>query len=122
VQFQKRKIIGKMNIYVLVIILIFGIIILFAINEQIKKRKEGKQSWKVSKRGRDGIVYSQKVDGEWKSIEVDGELLLGKISHVIYFKTENEWTGYPKWAQNRTEIISRIKIVFPPARTEYENA
>lgn len=66
-----------MNIYVLAIILIFGIIILFAINGQIKKRKEEKQGWKISRRGRDGIVYSQKVDGEWKSIEVDGELLLG---------------------------------------------
>lgn len=110
-----------MNTYVLAVILIFGILILFATNGQIKKRKEGKQGWKVSKRGRDAIVYSQKVDGEWKFIEVDGELLLGKVSHVIYFKTEDEWTSYPKWAQNRTEIINRIKMVFPPSRTEYEN-
>ncbi len=110
-----------MNTYVLVIILIFGMIMLFMFNRQIEERKQEKQDWKVSKKGRDGIIYSQKVDGEWRSIEVDGELLLGQINHVIYFKNEEEWAAYPKWAQNRTEIINRIKIVFPPSRTEYEN-
>ncbi|MFD2587241.1 hypothetical protein ACFSQJ_09890 [Croceitalea marina] len=87
---------------------------------RFKGKKEPK-NWKVSKKGRDAISYEQKVDGEWKSIEIDGELLLGKINHVIYFKSEGEWTDYPKWAQNRSEIIRRIKMVFPPTRTEYEN-
>jgi hypothetical protein len=111
-----------MNIFLLVTILVFGIVLLLLINGQISSQKEKKQGWKVIKKGKDGIVYEQKVDGEWKSIDVDAELLLGKINHVIYFKTEIEWTEYPEWAQNRTEIISRIKTKFPHTRTEYENA
>ena len=109
-------------ILILIFILIFGILLLLVINRITKRSRKRNQDWKVSKKGRDGIVYEQKVAREWKSIEIDAELLLGKINHVIYFKSQDEWTEYPKWAQNRTEIISRIKTVFPPAKTEYENA
>ncbi len=111
-----------MNIYVIAAILIIGIIIILIINKQILNRKEKKLGWKAYRNGRDEIYYEQKVNEEWKKIEIVGEILLGKICFVIYFKTKKEWLEYPKWAQNRTEIIERIKTKFPPSRTEYDNA
>ncbi|WP_452601741.1 hypothetical protein [Pontimicrobium sp. MEBiC06410] len=50
-----------------------------------------KRGWKVVKKDRDSIFYKEKVNEEWKSIVIDGELLLGKINFVIYFKTKEEW-------------------------------
>ena len=69
----------------------------------------------------DKADYEQKVNDEWEKIVIDREILLGKISSVIYFKTNQEWLEYPKWAQNRAEIIERVKKEFPPSSTEYED-
>lgn len=110
-----------MNLYVFGLILIVGLIFIQLIDNWFKKRKEEKQGWRVRRKGRGGISYEQKVEGKWEQIEVDGELLLGKINLVLYFETEIGWTKYPKWAQNRNEILSRIKSKFPPKTTDYEN-
>ena len=43
------------------------------------------------------------------------------MSKVLYFKTEEKWIEYPDWANNRKEIIRRVKMDYPPEQTEYEN-
>ncbi|AXT62292.1 hypothetical protein D1816_18630 [Aquimarina sp. AD10] len=111
-----------MNIIVIVVLLIIGLIIVLLFIGWILKLWQERLGWNAYGSGRDGITYTQKVDGKWKRIEIDAELLLGKINRIIYFKTEKEWTAYPEWAQNRTEIIHRIKLKYPANRTEYENA
>lgn len=111
-----------MNILLIGVVIVFGLIAILLLIGFIKKLWQERLGWNVYRSGRNGITYTQKVDGKWKRIEVDGEILLGKVSHVIYFKTKNEWTEYPQWAQNRMEIINRIKLKYPTSQTEYENA
>ncbi|MEM6687077.1 MAG: hypothetical protein AAF617_14950, partial [Bacteroidota bacterium] len=83
--------------------------------------KENKRGWRTRSLGRDDFSYQQKIDNEWKEITIEAELLVGKISRVIYFKAVENWSDYPEWAQDRDEIIQRIKIEYPPHQTEYEN-
>ncbi len=111
-----------LKILLTLIIILLGIVLFFLIRFQIWKIKENKRGWRTRSLWRDLISYQERINNEWKKIEIDGEMLVGKISKVIYFKTEKEWTEYPEWAQNRMEIINRIKMEFPPTRTEYQNA
>ena len=110
-----------LKIFLGLLLIIVGIVLFFIIRFQILKIKENKRAWRTRALGRDGITYEERINNEWKKIEIDGEMLVGKISKVIYFKTEKEWTSYPEWAQNRKEIIGRIKKEWPPSRTDYEN-
>mgnify|MGYP001804205274 CR=1 FL=1 len=111
-----------LKIFLGLLLILVGIVLFFLIRFQIWKIQENKRGWRVRALGRDRISYQERINNEWEKIEIEGELLIGKISKVIYFKTEKEWTSYPEWAQNRTEIIERIKIEHPPNITEYENA
>jgi len=114
----------KIVLYIVGIIvsLILIVISLLGINYLlIKKPKENKRGWRTRPLGRDGISYQEKGKNGWNGIEIDGEMLFGKISKVLYFKTKKKWNEYPEWAQNRREIINRIKLDFPPKDTEYEN-
>ena len=115
-----------MNIILKILLVLFlilvGIILFFIVRFQILKIKENKRGWRTRSLGRGGISYEELIINKWCKIEIDGEMLVGKINKVIYFKTEKEWTSYPEWAQNRTEIIGRVKMDFPPNNTEYENA
>jgi len=110
-----------MNFLLIGIIILIGLIIIFLLIGLINKLWQERLGWNAYRSGRDGITYAQKVDGKWERIEIDGEMLTGKISHVIYFKSEKQWTEYPNWAQNRMEIINRVKLKYPANRTEYEN-
>jgi len=110
-----------LKIFLSVLLILAGILLFFLIRFQIWKIKENKRGWRTRALGRDGISYQERINNEWKKIEIDSELLIGKISKVIYFKTEKEWTSYPKWAQNRMKIIGRIKMEYSPNNTEYEN-
>jgi len=106
----------------IIISLILLIIIFLGINYfLIKKPQENKRGWRTKLYGRDPILYEEKINGEWKSIIISAEMLVGKVNKVIYFKNEKEWNEYPKWAQNRNEIIKRVKLEYPPKNTEYEN-
>ncbi|WP_298544320.1 hypothetical protein [uncultured Aquimarina sp.] len=108
-----------MNLYVIGII----VISVFIVVKRIMTRyKEGIRGWKTYRKGRDEIAYAQKVDGEWKEIVIDGEMLGfgSKISIVIYFDSKAKWNEYPKWAKNREEIIKRIKQDYLSRNTEYE--
>ena len=93
----------------------------FLIRFQIWKIKENKRGWRTRPLGRDSIYYYEKINNEWKRIEISGEMLVGKMLKVIYFKNEKNWTEYPEWAHNRKEIIRRVKMDYPPEQTEYEN-
>lgn len=116
----------KMNIILMIFLILFsliiGVVLYFVITFQIRKVKENRQGWRTRPRGRDAILYQQKIDNKWSGIEIDGEMLIGKIIKVIYFRTQEEWKKYPEWAQNREEIIMRVKLNYPSKWTEYENA
>lgn len=76
--------------------------------------------WRVSHTGRDQMLYEERANGAWRSLVIDGEMLLGPAHHVIYFRSADEWTRYPDWAQGRRdEIIARIKSQFRPPDYEY---
>ena len=54
---------------------------------------------------------------------LDGEMLIGRAHHVIYFANPAEWRIYPEWAQGRREeIIGRIKSEFREPDYEYHGA
>ncbi|WP_299314911.1 hypothetical protein [uncultured Aquimarina sp.] len=108
-----------MKLFIIVLILISVFVV---VKEIVVRYKEGKRGWKTYRKERDQIVYAQKVDGEWKKIEIDGEMLGlgGRTGFVIYFNSIAKWNEYPSWAKNREEIIKRIKQNYPPKNTEYE--
>ncbi|MES2477299.1 MAG: hypothetical protein V4640_16050 [Verrucomicrobiota bacterium] len=76
--------------------------------------------WRVGHRGRDSMYYEELHGGIWERIDIDGEMLMGRAHHVIYFATAPAWNAYPAWAQGRRdEIISRIKSQFREPDYEY---
>ena len=78
-------------------------------------------SWRVGHSGRDSMYYEEFIAGEWKRITIDGEMLMGRAHHVIYFANGERWQDYPEWARDRrTEIIGRIKARFRKPEYEYE--
>ncbi|MEM6718530.1 MAG: hypothetical protein AAF611_04355 [Bacteroidota bacterium] len=110
-----------MGILEIILLILSAIFLLVLIAYIIRTVKENKRGWRAQPIGRDSILYQQKIKNEWKEIQIEGEMLVGDIHKIIYFKTEQDWAAYPEWAQNRTEIIQRIKIDYPPHSTEYLN-
>ncbi len=65
------------------------------------------------------MYYEEFSNGAWHRIEIDGEMLVGKAHHVIYFGS----LKFPDWARERhDEIIARIKSEFHPPEYEYDDA
>ena len=78
------------------------------------------RGWRVGHRGRDMMYYEEKIAGAWHRIDLDGEMLMGRAHHVIYFATPERWQAYPEWARHRrSEIILRIKSEFREPDYEY---
>jgi hypothetical protein len=66
------------------------------------------------------MYYEEWSHGGWQRIRIEGEMLMGRAHHVIYFASPQAWLNYPEWARHRRdEIISRIKSVFCPPDYEY---
>jgi hypothetical protein len=78
------------------------------------------RGWRVGHRGRDQMYYEELHDGTWDRIDVDGEMLMGRAHHVIYFATPERWIEYPPWARGRrAEITARITSEFREPDYEY---
>lgn len=78
------------------------------------------RGWRVGHRGRDAMYYEEPHGGTWQRIDIDGEMLMGRAHHVIYFASPEAWQRYPEWARHRREeIIARIKSEFRPPDYEY---
>jgi hypothetical protein len=72
--------------------------------------------WRVGHKGRDAMYYEEFADGLWRRFEIDGEMLLGRAHHVIYFVS----TRFPDWAAGRRDqIVARIKSEFREPDYEY---
>jgi hypothetical protein len=72
--------------------------------------------WRVGHKGRDAMYYEEFTDGLWRRIEIDGEMLMGRAHHIIYFVS----THFPGWAAGRRDqIVARIKSAFCPPDYEY---
>ena len=77
--------------------------------------------WRVGHRGRDSMYYEELVDGEWRRLDLAGEMLVGRAHHAIYLGSKAEWQQRPEWARSRrSEILARIKSAFPIPDYEYE--
>jgi hypothetical protein len=75
------------------------------------------RGWRVGHEGRDSMYYEEKHGGSWRRMRIDGEMLMGRPHHVIYFGS----TRFPDWAEGRREeIIGRIKAGFPEPDYEYD--
>jgi hypothetical protein len=78
------------------------------------------RGWRVGHQGRDRMYYEERHGGAWERIDIDGEMLMGKAHHVIYFASPARWREYPPWARDRRpEIIQRITSEFRPPEYEY---
>lgn len=72
-----------------------------------------RRGWRVGHQGRDRMYYEELHDGAWRRIDIDGEMLMGRAHHVIYFATPERWLMYPPWARDRRdEIVARITSEF----------
>jgi hypothetical protein len=79
------------------------------------------RGWRVGHVGRDMMYYEERIAGAWHRIDIDGEMLIGRAHHVIYFASAERWQSYPEWARHRrTEIITRIKREFRAPDYEYQ--
>lgn len=79
-----------------------------------------RRGWRVGHQGRDRMYYEELHEGAWKRIDIDGEMLMGRAHHVIYFATPERWLTYPPWARDRRdEIIARITSEFREPDYEY---
>ncbi|MEQ1748565.1 MAG: hypothetical protein ABL974_04040 [Prosthecobacter sp.] len=78
-------------------------------------------SWRVGHSGRDMMYYEEKIAGAWQRIDIDGEMLIGRAHHVIYFASAERWQSYPEWAQQRrSEIMQRVMSEFREPDYEYQ--
>jgi hypothetical protein len=79
------------------------------------------QTWRVGHHGRDAMYYEEMIGGSWQRIDIDGEMLMGRAHHVIYFASAEQWQRYPEWARHRrNDIIARIKSEFREPDYEYQ--
>jgi hypothetical protein len=79
------------------------------------------RGWRVGHQGRDRMYYEELRDGAWERIDIDGEMLMGRAHHVIYFASPEQWLRYPVWARGRRdEIIARITSEFREPDYEYD--
>ena len=82
------------------------------------RRRNKARGWRVGHKGRDQMYYDELREGKWKRINIDGEMLVGKAHHVIYFSS----IKFPEWAKSHSqEIITRIKSEFSPPGYEYSD-
>lgn len=94
-----------------------------SIFDPLLRRRARERGWRVGHRGRDSMYYEERHDGEWRRIDISGEMLTGRAHHVIYFASADEWRQYPEWARDRRdEIIARIKSDFHEPDYEYLGA
>lgn len=78
------------------------------------------RGWRVGHQGRDRMYYEELRDGAWRRIDLDGEMLMGRAHHVIYFASLERWLLYPEWARDRrSEIIARVTSELRPPDYEY---
>lgn len=78
------------------------------------------RNWRVGHQGRDQMYYEERLGDTWQRIDIDGEMLMGRAHHVIYFASPEQWQRYPEWARHRRdEIIARIQSEFRPPDYEY---
>ena len=83
-------------------------------------KTDERRGWRVGHEGRDQMYYEELHHGTWERIDVDGEMLMGRAHHVIYFATPARWLQYPSWARaRRDEIIARITSEFREPDYEY---
>jgi len=83
-------------------------------------KPDERRGWRVGHEGRDRMYYEELHQGVWERIDVDGEMLMGRAHHVIYFATPARWLEYPSWARDRRdEIIARITSEFREPDYEY---
>jgi hypothetical protein len=74
-------------------------------------------AWRTGHVGRDMMYYEEFRNGEWHRISVDGEMLMGRQHHMIFFRH----ITFPDWAETRKDqIIARIKSAFPKSDYEYD--
>ena len=112
-----------MDIAVIVAIAIGLAVYGIAIKKSQKDQKDHARGWRVGHIGRDQMYYDEFIHGDWRRIILDGEMLMGRAHHAIFFETEAEWASYPSWAQGRRdEIIARIKSEFSEPDYVYHNA
>lgn len=90
---------------------------------QMSRLSSKNTEWRVGHKGRDAMYYEELHDGSWERMEIDGEMLMGRAHHVIYFDSTEKWLQQPEWAQGRRdEIIARIKSAFQEPDYEYYGA
>ncbi|MBL9206808.1 MAG: hypothetical protein JNN01_17090, partial [Opitutaceae bacterium] len=78
--------------------------------------------WRVGHLGRDSMFYEEWGGGEWRRLEIQGEMLMGRAHHVIYVPSPAAWQAGPGWArERRDEILARIKSRFPPPDYAYQD-
>jgi hypothetical protein len=81
---------------------------------------ESEANWRVGHQGRDSMYYEEFRNGAWQRLEIDGEMLMGRAHHAVYFASPQRWLGYPEWARHRRdEIIARIKTQFREPDYDY---
>ncbi len=79
------------------------------------------RGWHVGHSGRDMMYYEEKITGAWQRIDIDGEILMGRAHHVIYFASGENWQSYPEWARHRrSEIMQRVMSEFHEPDYEYK--
>ncbi len=78
--------------------------------------------WYVEHNGRCGIFYYELYSLKIKKIFIDGEILIGIPSYVLYIPNDDDWlNNYPNWASSKKEeIIKRIKTKFKEPEYSYE--
>jgi len=80
----------------------------------------GARDWRAGHRGRDSLYYEEWHDGEWRRIEIGGEMLIGRPHHVVYVPSPEKWLGYPEWARHRRdEILGRLRSELAPPDYDY---
>ncbi len=93
-------------------LLIFIVFVVYFMVERIRKRiRDKKIGWKAIKESHDVILYLEKIDNEWKQIEIHRAYANGTF--FPDFKNENDWKDYPVWAQDRATITKRVLKRFP---------
>ena len=101
------------------VILTTMLVVLALIVGKGKSKRDLERGWRVGHVGRDAMYYEELRDGTWERIAIDGEMLVGKAHHVLYFGS----LKLPEWARHRRdEIIARIKSEFHPPQYEYDGA
>ncbi|PQJ78450.1 hypothetical protein [Polaribacter porphyrae] len=96
-----------MNYLLLILLFIIGVYV----EKLIKRVRDDKLGWKVQKFNRDKIIYSEKINNKWESIDIRAGFDIGTF--VVHFENKTDWKEYPEWAQDRNLVIERVLLRFP---------